>query len=191
MITSKEQWDRWLTAILEDLIHCEINEERSTLADKFAEMVGLGSEKKLLESPIQVDLYPHILQQIDRTDLESKFHDYVNRNSYIPEDDPFAQTLHYYPPCRSIFSLLPSGILLSRGECEWWWTNLILNNFMDIDGEELLSLDYTRLHKQITLTTGENGKMRVGGDISESVVDEVNAACFGRSRGQFEPLIVD
>lgn len=111
MITTKEQWDCWVTAILQDLLLCEINEERESLADKVAEMVGLESETKLLESPIQVDLYPHIIQEIDRTDLESKFHDYVNRGSYIPEDDPFAPTKHYYPPCRSIFSLLPSGVL--------------------------------------------------------------------------------
>ncbi len=191
MITTKQQWDSWLGAILVDLLACEIKEDRSALAEKLTVILGLESESKLLKSPIQIDLYPHILQQIDRTDLESRFHDYVNLNSYLPEDDPFAPMKHYYPPCRSIFSLLPEGVVLSRGECEWWWTNLVLNNFMDSDGEELLSLDYTGYYDQMTLTTASNGKMRVSGDIPEAIIVEVNSACFTRSRGRFEPFIID
>lgn len=191
MITTKQQWNGWLDAIMDDLSACGVNAERDSVADKLAEILGTSSESELMVLPIQIDLYPHILQQVDRSDLESRFHDYVNKNSYLPDDDPFAPMQQYYPPCRSIFALLPEGIVLSCGECEWWWTNLVLNNFMDSDGEELLSLEYTSYHNQMTLTTASNGKMSVTGDVAKSVIAEVNNACFTRTRGRFEPLIFD
>lgn len=188
MITTKKQWQGWIKAILLDLAKCEITETQTSIGDKLANLLGYTSENDLLESkPLKVDFYPSI---IGDNDLETAFHSYVNRNSYIPEDDPFASTKLYYPPCRTILPLLPKGITLSPNMVEWVWVNIVLNASLDRDGEELLPIDIVKEHKSLQLTTDVDGRYVASG-IDEQTIAQVNNACFMVSRGRFEPFIIE
>jgi len=193
MVTSEDQWELWISAIVEDLATCDIQEEDQALRDKLAELIGYESESKLLTiMPFKVDLYQSLLWQLGvvGTDLESKFHEYVNRNSLFEENDPLAPTRKYYPPCRSIFSLLPEGILLSPSETEWYWTKLILNAPISFDEEIPPLLGYVKYHRYLTLTMASDNQMVVEGDIEPSVINRVNEVYFDGSHGRFEPLIM-
>ncbi|HDM8060924.1 hypothetical protein [Vibrio harveyi] len=188
MITSREQWHDWIKAIQVDLAKCEINETLASIGDKIATLLGYASETDLLETkPLNVDFYPNI---IGENDLETSFHEYVNRNSYIPEDDPFAPTKLYYPPCCTILSLLPKGIKLSPNMVEWVWVNLVMNASLDSDGEELLPLEIIKECKSLELITDSDGRYVASG-IDEQTIARVNNACFTVSRGRFEPFSIE
>ncbi|MFS1436152.1 hypothetical protein [Vibrio lentus] len=188
MITTAEQWHNWIKAIQVDLAKCEITEALESIGDKIATLLGYASESDLLESrPLEVDLFPSI---IGENSLEASFHDYVNRNSFIPEDNPFAPTKLYYPPCRTIVSLLPKGITLSPNMVEWVWVNIVMNASLDSDGEELLPIDIVKEHKSLKLITGSEGRYLASG-IAEQTIAQVNDACFMVSRGRFEPFIIE
>lgn len=185
MITKAEQWHDWVKTIQADLAKCEITESLTTIGDKIASILGYASESVLLESkPLKVDFYPSV---IGDNDLETAFHSWVNRNSYIPEDDPFASTKHYYPPCRTILSLLPKDITLSPNMVEWVWVNIVMNASLDSDGEELLPLEIIKEHKSLKLITDSEGRYLASG-IDDSLIARVNDACFMVSRGRFEPF---
>lgn len=193
MLQTKEQWDSWLTAIIEDIASSGVNEDRQSLANKLAELIGFESETKLLATtPLKIDLYPSLLGQLGviGTDLESQFHEYVNRNSYFDENDLLAPKRNYYPPCRSIFSLLPKGITLSPSETEWYWTKLIMNAPISFDEELPPLLGYAKYHRHLTMTTANDNQMLVEGDIEPTVINQVNEVYLNGSHGRFEPLII-
>lgn len=196
MIVTKEQWNSWIAGIIKELEGCDIKEERQSIADKLADLIDGKSERELLAaSPLKIDLYNSLIKigKDCRGGLEAAFHDYVNRNSYLDDADPLAPVQHYYPPCKHIFSLLPVGIKLSDGECEWYWTRLICNApSFDLTTESGTNLlDYTGVYKDIDLTIAPDGQMQVTGNIDRTIIDAINDIYLERSQGRFQPYIFE
>lgn len=187
MIKTKEQWEYWINSIIQDLKTCDITLSQDEVGTELARLIGFECTALDQSEPLDIDLYLSLVATDDKVNLETAFHTYANLNSYLDESNPLGGMKSYYPPCRTIFSLLPQGVLLSSGEAEWYWTNILLNATCVIE-PDVIQLEWVSLHENATFELNGDGRMKVEG-IDSKIIHSINDVYIHLSNGRFTPLI--
>lgn len=191
MIKTKIQWNMWVDEIIKDMKTCDVVFSHDEVSLSLARIIGFDNKALDDYEPLEIDLYNSLLGDVEGVDenLETEFHQFANSNSYLDESTILGAMKKYYPPCRTIFSLLPKGVKLSAGESEWFWTNLLLNGFTGLDGDTI-NLDWISLHEASTFETNGNGSMNVRG-IDLEIINSLNDVYSQKSQGRFIPLTLN
>lgn len=187
MIKTKQQWKSWINSIVQDLNTCDITLSQDEVGSELARLIGFEFTALDDSKPLDIDLYSSLVAIDDKANLETAFHAYANRNSYLDESTLLGSMKKYYPPCRKVFSLLPKGLLLSSGEAEWYWTNILLNSTCVME-PDVIELEWLSHHEKANFELNGDGRMKVEG-IDSKIIDAINEVYTHISNGRFTPLI--